>query len=346
MSGPTRYSRYTVGWICAIHKEYVAAKAFLDEEHDRPQTVAPNDINAYTLGKIGEHNVVISALPDGEYGTSAAAIVATNLVRTFHNVRIGFMVGIGGGVPSAECDIRLGDVVVGSPSGGHTGVFQYDFGKAVQGQGFQYTGSMNLPPQAVRTHITDLRAQYDLHGSNLDASINAALDRFPRLRNGYKRPCPGQDRLYQSWVVHGETCCQGLDEHDESKLILRNPRTKENDNPAIHYGLIASGNQLMKDATLRDAMSREHKVLCFEMEAAGMVNSFPCLVVRGICDYADSHKNDRWQGYSAMAAAAFAKDLLKQIPVEVVNEEKAIADILSDGQSRPSEYLRSRSNNK
>jgi hypothetical protein len=31
-------------------------------------------------------------------------------------------------------------------------------------------------------------------------------------------------------------------------------------------------------------------VLCFDMEAAGLMDSFPCLVVRGICDYADSQK--------------------------------------------------------
>jgi hypothetical protein len=28
---------YTVGWICAIATEYVAAQAFLDREHDRSE---------------------------------------------------------------------------------------------------------------------------------------------------------------------------------------------------------------------------------------------------------------------------------------------------------------------
>jgi hypothetical protein len=44
------------------------------------------------------------------------------------------------------------------------------------------------------------------------------------------------------------------------------------------------------------------------------MNSFPCLVVRGICDYADSHKNKKWQAYAAGTAAAYAKELLSVIP--------------------------------
>ena len=62
---------YTVGWICAISTGHVAAQAFLDEEHEGPKYVSPNDNNDYTLGRIGKHNVVIAVLPDGEYGTSS-----------------------------------------------------------------------------------------------------------------------------------------------------------------------------------------------------------------------------------------------------------------------------------
>jgi nucleoside phosphorylase len=49
------------------------------------------------------------------------------------------------------------------------------------------------------------------------------------------------------------------------------------------------------------------------MEGAGIVNSFPCLVIRGICDYADSHKNKIWQKYAAAVAAAYAKLLLSRL---------------------------------
>jgi nucleoside phosphorylase len=83
----------------------------------------------------------------------------------------------------------------------------------------------------------------------------------------------------------------------------------------VHHGTIASGNQVIKDAAVRDKLSAElGGVLCFEMEAAGLMNSFPCLVIRGICDYADSHKNKRWQPYAAATAAAYAKEMLSAIP--------------------------------
>lgn len=91
---------YTVAWICAISTEYVAAQAFLDEKHDRAAEVSTNDNNVYTLGRVGKHNVVIAVLPDGEYGIAAAASVARDMLHSFPNVRIGLMVGIGGGPES------------------------------------------------------------------------------------------------------------------------------------------------------------------------------------------------------------------------------------------------------
>ena len=81
----------------------------------------------------------------------------------------------------------------------------------------------------------------------------------------------------------------------------------------------------MKDAILRDKLAREQGVLCFEMEAAGIMNRFPCLVIRGICDYCDSHKNKQWQGYAAMTAAAYTKELLMMIPCEDVEKEEHLA---------------------
>ncbi|KAF6815654.1 pfs domain-containing protein [Colletotrichum musicola] len=99
---------YTVGWICAITAESVAARAFLDEEHAGPRQVAQHDNNSYILGKIGSHNVVIAALPDGQYGTTSVVTVARDVLHSFPNVRIGLMVGIGGGAPSQKHDIRLG----------------------------------------------------------------------------------------------------------------------------------------------------------------------------------------------------------------------------------------------
>ena len=103
--------RYTVGWVCALPVELAAATELLDEEHENiPQD--PKDTNLYTLGRISEHNVVLACLPAGQAGTNPAAAVAVELKSKFPSIRFGLMVGIGGGVPSDEADIRLGDVVV------------------------------------------------------------------------------------------------------------------------------------------------------------------------------------------------------------------------------------------
>ncbi|KAI9773365.1 MAG: hypothetical protein M1840_007580 [Geoglossum simile] len=338
MSNP---SGYTVGWICAITTEYVAAQAFLDEKHEGPEYVSPNDNNNYTLGKIGKHNVVIAVLPDGEYGISSAASVARDMLHSFPNIRIGLMVGIGGGAPSQKHDIRIGDVVVSAPRNGESGVFQYDFGKTIQNQSFQHTRFLNQSPTILLTAVNGLKAQYEGEGHRLEAAINTVLDKKPRLRK-YKRPDPSSDRLYQSGVTHppkDQADCATTCGDDPQKLILRPERTEYEDNPAIHNGLIASANQLMKDASVRDKLVAEKDVLCFEMEAAGLMNHFPCLVIRGICDYSDSHKNKEWQGYAAMVAAAYAKDLLRYILPNRLEAEKRIGDILSGIQEGVSKLI-------
>lgn len=73
MSNP---ENYTVGWICAVTTEFVAARALLDEKHDQLESIAHQDNNNYALGRIGKHNVVMAVLPKSEYGIANAAIVA------------------------------------------------------------------------------------------------------------------------------------------------------------------------------------------------------------------------------------------------------------------------------
>ncbi|PGH09567.1 hypothetical protein GX51_00673 [Blastomyces parvus] len=327
MSDP---KNYTVGWICAISTEYVAAQAFLDEKHEGPEYLARHDKNDYTLGRMGKHNVAIAVLPMGEYGTVSAARVAEDLIRSFPNIRIGLMVGIGGGAPSEKNDIHLGDLVISMPSNnGQGGVIQYDFGKTIQCQSFQPTGFLNQPPTILRAAVNGLNAEYELDGHQLKEKVNAVLTKKPRLQKRYRRPTC--DRLYQSHVVHpvGSSCAQVCGD-DEASLVRRKSRFDYDDDSAIHHGLIASGNQLMKDALIRDRLAAEKDVLCFEMEAAGLTNHFPCLVIRGICDYSDTHKNNDWQGYAAMVAAAYAKDLLCRIVPQQVEAEMKIQETLND----------------
>ncbi|KAF6810996.1 Kinesin light chain 5, partial [Colletotrichum plurivorum] len=331
---------YTVGWICAIKSEIVAARAFLDEEHREPMTSFPHDNNSYTRGKMANHNVVIAALPKWEYGITTAATVARDMLRTFPNIRIGLMVGIGGGVPSNEHDIRLGDVVVASRDRRTGGVFQYDYGRRIQDQPFETTGVLNQPPQSLLTAVASLESTFELTGHQLNDAVEEALNRWPRLRKTYSRPPASHDRLFESSITHppgsSGDCSNEECYADPANLVARRERGDDEDNPAIHYGLIASANQLMKDAQKRDLMAKKG-VLCFEMEAAGLMSHFPCLVVRGICDYSDTHKNQEWQGFAAMTAAAYAKDLLLQIAPTSVEAEKPIGEVLGSIQRRLSD---------
>ncbi|KAM0214009.1 hypothetical protein ACHAPQ_002120 [Fusarium lateritium] len=288
------HHRYTVAWICALHIEMAAARAMLDEEHvERLQQA--NDTNSYVLGSIQNHNIVIACLPTNQYGTNNAATVLSNMKRTFPGIQIGLMVGIGGGVPT-KADIRLGDIVVG------VRVMQYDLGKSLGGS-FQRTGVPKIPDSSIRTVISNLRSRHELSGSRVPTILSTKMGEYP----AYCVPTE-PDRLFLSSYNHDSTAT-ACDDCDQSKLETRKLRLSTG--PVIHYGGIASANTVMKDSTTRDEIARELDVICFEMEAAGLMDIMPCLPIRGICDYSDSHKTKEYQRYAAATAAAYAYEFLE-----------------------------------
>ncbi|KAF3182641.1 hypothetical protein TWF788_005955 [Orbilia oligospora] len=147
--------RYTIAWICALYRELAAAQAMLDEIHDAVAT-DPNDSNTYILGSIGRHNVVVACLPDAQYGTNNAANVLTNLIRTFKFIRLGLMVGIGGGVPS-----KIGE----------------------DGE-IQRTAIPKIPHSSAGTVISALKAEHDLGQSRIPSILREKLEEHPK----YGRP--------------------------------------------------------------------------------------------------------------------------------------------------------------
>ncbi|KAJ9610503.1 hypothetical protein H2200_005280 [Cladophialophora chaetospira] len=315
-SPPTCVDEYALGWISAIQTEYVIACELLEEEYDPLSLDLPNDNNAYTLGRIASHNVVLACLPKGRYGLTSATSVAKDMLRTFPCLRFGLMVGIGGGAPTKTNDIRLGDIVVSTPSGGSAGVIHYEYGKAIQDKAFLRTGSLSAPPPPplLLAAIQQLSSLHLRRGHQIAKTIRGAVDANSRLQK-YLRPSLATDVLFKASFVHADQsrrCTEICDVPD--KMVDRSPREADQDDPGIHYGLIASADRLMKDAHARDALADTENILCFEMEAAGLMDNFPCIVIRGICDYSDTHKNDDWQGYAAATAAAYARELLMTIP--------------------------------
>ena len=199
---------------------------------------------------------------------------------------------------SAEADVRMGDVVVSQPAKGHGGVIQYDFGKTRPGR-FERMGFLNTPPRILLSAVTKAGANHERGKSKLDTNISD-LSKVPKFV-GEKA---GVDVLFEGDYDHIEGL--GCDSCDVEKRVAREER--EGGKFTVHYGSIVFGHQVMRDGRTREAISSEFGgVLCFEMEAAGLVNSFPCLVVRGICDYADSHKNKRWQPYAAASHSYVAR---------------------------------------
>ncbi|KAL4860490.1 hypothetical protein BDV12DRAFT_204997 [Aspergillus spectabilis] len=329
---------YTVAWICALEEEYFCACRMLDEEFAGPEISEDNDNNTYIFGRIAKHYVVIGCLPAGRYGTNSAARVARDMVRTFPRLRFALMVGIGGGAPSPRNDIRLGDIVVSQPRDEFGGVIQYDLGKLKDGH-FQKTGQLNAPPEKLLGVLPEIRR---LHSDKKKPDRLAEHLRLLDDMEDYQKPAV--DRLYAADYSHvdGSDC----DECDLHAIVDR-PKRQNHRILHVHYGTIASGNSVLKDAKVRDTYAQDPQlnILCFEMEAAGLMNNIPCLIIRGICDYCDSHKNDEWHNYAALVAAAYARELLLVLRPQRVNAMPPWAERVAQELQQVTQELTILSNN-
>ncbi|KAL4803194.1 purine and uridine phosphorylase [Aspergillus unguis] len=302
---------FTIGWVCAIDVEFEAALRMLDENFGQPKYLPEGESNAYCLGRIDDHFVVVTLL--AECGTIEAASSLADMARTFaSSLRFALMVGVAGGIPlPPDRDVRLGDIVIGHPVGSLPGTVHYGRGKETN-EGYQRTGTLNKPPgmltataRMIKSDIGPRKHQYMVH-------FDKALEGDEEAREQYRRP--QQDRLFRAEYVHpsGERDCAKC--APEEEVVVRGARTSTR--PRIHLGTVVSGNMVVKNAALRDEIGRTIEgALCVEMSAAGLMQKLPCFVVRGICDYADSHKNNAWEPYAALVAASFAKELILRLPI-------------------------------
>lgn len=321
---------YLAVCFCPMGIEASAVKRMLDKELDGPQHLHHlHSLNAYSFGAIGEHRVVVAFMPNT--GQTAAAGVAMQAQIDFPSVRFGFLIGVGGGIPDPDRtkDIHLGDVVVSEANDRFGGVWQFDS-----------TGTLNKPPQTLCSYVEKLKSYPAVDGARLERLIAEAIDKSEIDEEEYRRPRPEDDRLFEASYTHDEcqkhnellrSSCQG---GDRARLITR--KDTKRTRPVIHYGLIGTSDKRITDSSQREQLRElEKDILCVEMEAAGVINNFSpsCLVIRGISDYADSHKNKTWQGYAALAAAAYMKELLSIIPPR------------REGHSLPNDRSKSETNN-
>ncbi|KAK3947913.1 nucleoside phosphorylase domain-containing protein [Pseudoneurospora amorphoporcata] len=312
-------SRYTVGWIAPMSLELTAALGILE---DRTTIEAPDDDVIYHIGRIGSHFVVMVVCP--RIGIEPAATALANMRRSFPNIKHILVVGIAGGVPGYGPDLReqivLGDVVVGVPQHGSGGVTHYEFGAWEGNNELTVKGHTLHPSAALLTAVNNLRSAHMLvAGSRIPEYLHELrMGLNKRWRQAFEDPGAENDHLFEDDYLHpdrGRTC-EGLCDATRAKRRKdRGPRAeRETDQPEIHYGNIGSANAVVRSSAKRNELYARHSIICLEMEAAGVMSDYQGLVIRGICDYADSHKNKMWQEYAAATAAAYAKEVILLLP--------------------------------
>ncbi|KJK63836.1 hypothetical protein P875_00064708 [Aspergillus parasiticus SU-1] len=296
---------YTVGWVCTLPIEYAVAEGMLDEQHVALSRIE-NDSNTYTLGRISRHNVVLLCIPAGAMDTGVASTAISEMLRSFPNIRIRLLVGIGGGVPSVNLDIRLGDVVVGSPNSSSGGLILFNGSD----RNIIETGTLETPPRELGNILSTLQARHIRRETEIPRYIADMLEANPAMRLSFSAPDPGGDLLFNVNYEHQDKGLRNCLGCDPSHVI---PRPSYRGRPAIHYGPIGWTNSIVETSLARDYIASQKPVYSIEREAMGLINFFPCLVIRGIWNYSDSHWSTTWQRYAAATAAGYAKEILETL---------------------------------
>ncbi len=284
------------------------AKGMLDECHDS-RTESFDDVYSYPrlLGRIGSHNVVVASPAFHQTVTTSSVIVANSMLSKYTEIRLILSIGIGGGAPSRDHDIRLGDVVVSK------GVIRYEIGKRV-------INSLTWPPKILQKAVSQIQEMNLINGKALTEHTSMLASIYPWLKSYISFPSQENDQLFEPHYDHpGVLSCHNC---DIRRAVSRSERLAND--PQVHYGLIASTTQALKQGLTREILRNELGVLCFESEATQSVENFPCLMIRGISNYADTHKNEMWLPYAATTAAAYAKELLLMISSNKLEEEQAL----------------------
>ncbi|KAL9053502.1 MAG: hypothetical protein Q9162_004740 [Coniocarpon cinnabarinum] len=337
---PSRRSDFEIAILCALRVEFDAVEAAFDiswEEHFK-YSKAPGDPNAYSTGAVCGHNVVLAFMPG--IGKVNAANVASGLRSSFPALKLGLIVGVCGVSPIAwetKQEIVLGDVTIS------TEAVQSDFGREYS-DGIQIKStlqdSLSRPNSEIRALLQKLSSKRASKALSKDTSI--FLEQILSQEGFEESQYPGakEDKLFDPKERHKHRsdagcaiCSKCENDYDEvcddalrmacanlrcnEEMLVKRERLRQPQDvfalkPCIHLGRIASADQTLKSAPRRDKLARDMKVIAFEMEGAGSWETLPTVIIKGACDYADSHKAKKWQNYAAVSAAACMKALLKQ----------------------------------
>ncbi|WXC53970.1 hypothetical protein QX201_013615 [Fusarium graminearum] len=329
---------FRVAIICALPLEADAVSLLFDHFWDRergPYGRAYGDMNHYITGRIGRHDAVMVVLPN--MGTNSAAAATASLRSSYTGLNLALLVGICAGVPRiANFDICLGDVVVSKT------IIQYDYGRRYSGHfdvKCTVEDSLGRANKDIRSLLAGFETEFIRKWLKDDASkylkdLQETAKKEQRQAN-YQYPGTDEDKLYPPTYAHrhrkwcsvcasdpdafcelaskascAETGCDSA--HLTVRERLEGIISGGDFRPGVFIGRIGSGNTVIKSGEDRDQIAAQHNLIAFEMEGAGAWDEVPCIVVKGIYNYADSHKNKAWQDFAAATAAAVAKAILGQ----------------------------------
>lgn len=320
--------------LCALTLEADAVESLFDRQWTAGYNRSEGDTNTYTLGIIGRHGVVLVHMPG--MGTTYSATVATCCRSTFPGISLALVVGICGGVPFSQdgAELFLGDVAISD------GLVRYDFARQYP-DGCLIKNSVSESARKLPVEILGYLAK--LKGLNARQRLRERANEYlTTLSNvlGVLAPGVDEDILFESTYSHkhhppsscnvcigdsgvltGMICGQARSASckelkcDIGRSVARKRQreaagNRGNQYPAVHFGKFGSGDKVMKSGQDRDRIARSEGIIAFEMEGAGAWDILPCVIIKGICDYSDSHKDKRWQLYAASTAAAYAKAFL------------------------------------
>ena len=342
---PASRDDYRIAVICALNIESDAVEAMFDEDwEDGPKyPKVKNDPNAYTTGRIGEHNVVLAFMPG--LGKVPAGKLTAALIINFPEIRLGLVVGICGGTPyireyprePREIDVFLGDIIIS------TELLQYDLGHRYSNE-FEridtLQNNLGRPNVEIRSFLGKMQSLKSR--KRLEGKIRGYLAEISPKPGFEKSRYQGveKDILYKSEYLHKhhestdcvcaehedkackkarESTCEDLKCNSGQSVLRTRLRKVEDDaanqanasskgarapSPRVHFGPVASGDSVVKSAKHRDELADKNGVIGFEMEGAGAWESIPIVVIKSVVDYADSHKSYLWQKYGAACGAA------------------------------------------
>ncbi|KAL2825229.1 hypothetical protein BJY01DRAFT_256318 [Aspergillus pseudoustus] len=332
---PSSRDEFEIAIICALTLEADAVEALFDDTYDRlgqRYRKQHGDTNAYINGKIGHHDVVLCYLPG--MGKRNAAAATANLRVSYPNIKLALLVGICGAVPflSDKTEVILGDVIISDS------VVEYDFGRQYL-DGFRQKSdvkdTLGRPNAEIRSFLAALSSQRTRNELHERIRQHLAILQT-QLGMGWEYPGIAHDvlfepsfghRHYKTETHHTCACFNSTSSEDRvcgealagdcgalgcsGTKVVRDRFAADVPDPRIHVGKFASADTVMKSGQHRDGISKQQNVVAFEMEGAGVWDTLPCIIIKGACDYADSHKNKNWQRYAAGTAACCTKALLE-----------------------------------